>query len=578
MSIRWKTLLTVAATLAFSTLILFLIVSTFVRSSYRELEIQSAERDLERLRQAIVVKFEKMAWTTADWGSWDDTYRFAADQNDAYIQSNLQPLTAVDMELNFITFFDEDGSIVHDNSVNIVSEESIQIPPGLIEQLYANGSLMDRRAALTDVYGFLQVGEDIIMAAVAPILTSDDKGPARGTVMMGRYLDRERIEEFGDQIQLDVKIAGKAADGWPEWIEPVASKLEVKTDALDSGFHDLPEEIEVVDSDTLRGTILFPGAKGQPLLVAAVNLPRDIHAQGEQNLFYLLMALVSAGAALTICVLVLLDRVVLKRLSLLSGEILQIGESGDLSRRVKSRGADELGSLGRTFNAVLEKLQFSQGRLAEEHERAEGLLLNILPAPIADRLKSSEDSIAESFDEVTILFADIVGFTELSARLSPSDLVALLNKIFSQFDDLTETYGLEKIKTIGDAYMVAAGLPTRRANHAKAMAKMALDMQNCVKHFQSEQGERLNVRIGINSGVVTAGVIGKKKFIYDLWGEAVNIASRMESNGIAGEIQVTEATYKLLETDFILEKRGSIEIKGRGAMVAYLLKGEKTSI
>lgn len=211
--------------------------------------------------------------------------------------------------------------------------------------------------------------------------------------------------------------------------------------------------------------------------------------------------------------------------------------------------------------------------LRAEKEKSERLLLNILPEAIADRLKEDRGYIADSFLEVTVLFADIVGFTALSTRLSPTQLVEILNVIFSEFDRLAEKHGLEKIKTIGDAYMVVGGLPKPRADHAEAIAKMALDMQKEIAQFNASTGEAFSIRIGINSGPVVAGVIGIKKFIYDLWGDTVNTASRMESHGIPGCIQVTDVTYKLLQDKFLFEQRGRIPIKGKGLMATYFLTG-----
>jgi PAS domain S-box-containing protein len=223
----------------------------------------------------------------------------------------------------------------------------------------------------------------------------------------------------------------------------------------------------------------------------------------------------------------------------------------------------------------------TQRRLAEqalrvEQEKSERLLLNILPKKIAEKLKQTKgEVIAEKFEEVTILFADIVGFTPLSERLNPMELVRLLNHIFSTFDQLAEVLDLEKIKTIGDAYMVAAGLPIPREDHAEVIADMALSMQVAVDHFIFDQGETLQVRIGINTGMAVAGVIGTKKFIYDLWGDAVNVAYRMESTGESGKIQVTQATYEQLKDKYLLEKRGEIEVKGKGEMTTYWLLERK---
>ncbi len=213
--------------------------------------------------------------------------------------------------------------------------------------------------------------------------------------------------------------------------------------------------------------------------------------------------------------------------------------------------------------------------LAVEKAKSERLLLNILPPSIAQQLKQEERTIADSFPEVTVLFADIVGFTELSAQTPAIELVEILNVIFSEFDQLTDEHGLEKIKTIGDAYMVVGGLPVAKPNHAEAIAAMALDMQETMTGFCAQTGKALSIRIGINTGPVIAGIIGTKKFIYDLWGDTVNIASRMESHGIPGSIQVSESTYKRLKTQYTFEDRGLIQVKGKGQMNCYLLKGEK---
>ncbi|MDJ0555866.1 MAG: adenylate/guanylate cyclase domain-containing protein [Microcoleaceae cyanobacterium MO_207.B10] len=201
------------------------------------------------------------------------------------------------------------------------------------------------------------------------------------------------------------------------------------------------------------------------------------------------------------------------------------------------------------------------------------LLLNILPATIAERLQQEQRAIAESFDDVSVLFADLVGFTEFCSNISPTKLVEFLNLIFSEFDELTQNHDLEKIKTIGDAYMVVGGLPVVQDDHLEAIADMALDMQTSLDALCEQIGTAFSLRIGIHVGPVVAGVIGQTKFIYDLWGDTVNIASRMESSGIAGKIQVSSIVYQRLEEKFVFEKRGEVSIKGKGNMTTYILNG-----
>ncbi len=225
--------------------------------------------------------------------------------------------------------------------------------------------------------------------------------------------------------------------------------------------------------------------------------------------------------------------------------------------------------------AIFLSMMYFVNAFQREHERSEALLLNILPEPIAERLKLGEEIIADGFSDVTILFADIVGFTRLAGRTTPQELVLLLNAVFSAFDRLTRRHGLEKIKTIGDAYMVAGGLPVPQTDHAEAIAKMALDMRAEVKRLGAELGEPLSLRIGINSGPVVAGVIGEQKFAYDLWGDSVNTASRMESHGVENCIQLTESAYERLKDKYVCEERGTIDIKGKGEMKTFFLTARR---
>ena len=241
---------------------------------------------------------------------------------------------------------------------------------------------------------------------------------------------------------------------------------------------------------------------------------------------------------------------------------------------------DELGEVAAAFGQMFFQIQREirerqqmETALRSEKEKSERLLLNVLPAAIATKLKERPGIIASRANDATILFADIVDFTGLAAKMPPSELVYQLNLIFSVFDALADSYGLEKIKTIGDAYMVVGGLPTPRSDHAEAILEMAIEMQRMIGHFKRQDGEPFQIRIGINTGPVVAGVIGRKKFSYDLWGDAVNVASRMESHGLADQIQVTEATYERLKHKYVFEERGPIWVKGRGEMRSFLWVG-----
>lgn len=377
--------------------------------------------------------------------------------------------------------------------------------------------------------------------------------------------------------------------------------LRETTEYLKEYYGDLtaiqqPQQLDFLIENNRQFVQILPFKDGRGLdwLIVLVFPETDFMAQIHAN----------NRATLILCLLAILVTVIMSLMTAkwISNPILQLSEAsqaiaeGNIKQTVAFEKIKELNILADSFNRMSHQLQESFMALAQtneelenrvdkrtaelfqEKEKSEKLLLNILPQAIAEQLKNGERSIASAREEVTILFADIVGFTPISAKVPPIQLVNLLNRIFSSFDELAEQYGLEKIKTIGDAYMVVGGLPLPKEDHAEAIANMALEMQNVMQQFLSQsllddfsEGEKLQIRIGINTGSVVAGVIGIRKFIYDLWGDAVNIASRMESSGEPGRIQVTETTYELLKDQFLFQSRGMISVKGRGNMQTYWL-------
>jgi adenylate cyclase len=246
----------------------------------------------------------------------------------------------------------------------------------------------------------------------------------------------------------------------------------------------------------------------------------------------------------------------------------------------------QIGSLQRKLNRTerkLETLEILQEQnanlmkvlmreLDEERSESERLLLNILPEAIAQRLKTQPGVIADRFDSVSVMFSDIVGFTPLSETLSAQQMVEWLNEVYSVFDALVQDHGVEKIRTIGDGYMVAAGVPFPRVDHAAALTHLALDMKAHFGALPPVEGHRVDFRIGISSGPVVGGVIGTHKFQYDIWGDTVNTAARMESHGVPGHIHISPATHQLIENEFVCEPRGTIDVKGKGKMDTWFVE------
>ncbi len=271
-----------------------------------------------------------------------------------------------------------------------------------------------------------------------------------------------------------------------------------------------------------------------------------------------------------------------KEYKILLRQAVKITSIGDSTQEKLVTNQEKLKELNLKVRSAYKELSEKATQLAdaykmlkEAQQKSDVLLLNILPEAIANRLKKGETLIADNFKEVTVLFADIVGFTAMSSKIPPEELIALLQEVFTLFDDLCDELALEKIKTIGDSYMVVGGLPEARPDHAEAVAEMALGMIEGLKTLKAAQQHSLAIRIGIHSGEVIAGVIGKKKFVYDLWGDTVNTAARMESQGLTGQIHVSSATFELLKEKYVFGTRGAVTIKGKGDMQTYFLTGRK---
>ncbi|HEY9886814.1 MAG TPA: adenylate/guanylate cyclase domain-containing protein [Candidatus Obscuribacterales bacterium] len=307
-----------------------------------------------------------------------------------------------------------------------------------------------------------------------------------------------------------------------------------------------------------------------------------VRAEMRQYVLAIAGLVIIISAFVTLVTIVVLERIVIIPILRLRDDLRRAGEAVSQDQpplfQTQAMGRrDELGEVSQAFCDMFARVhqeicdrKQAEAALKSEQEKSEKLLLNILPVTIAEQLKLEVGAIASRFDEATILFADLVDFTGLSLEMTPNELVSVLNEVFSAFDGIADTLGLEKIKTIGDAYMVVGGLPTPRPDHAAAILEMAIALLATIQTFKRRDGSPFQLRIGINTGPVVAGVIGIKKFSYDLWGDAVNIASRMESHGVVDRIQVSESTYRHVQAHYEFEDRGTIKIKGRGPMHTYL--------
>ncbi|MEM8614201.1 MAG: adenylate/guanylate cyclase domain-containing protein [Cyanobacteria bacterium P01_H01_bin.105] len=396
------------------------------------------------------------------------------------------------------------------------------------------------------------------------------------TNVMADMLSTSLLAEAQATLRPDSIILGAAL--YNEAGQLLDSFGEVPSLAIpSSGLTDVATQL--IDSGT-RYDVAWPSKQFQDRYILVIRHDAtSVRRYMVQYSVLIFLIVVVISAFVTLVTIFMLERMLINPLLLLRNDLCQAAGVVDRPqlaefKSLKQAQQDELGEVIRAFafmfgqiSQEVQERQQAELALRSEQEKTEALLRNVLPVAIANKLKndlSNRTAIASRFENVTILFADIVGFTKLAANTAPTELVCQLNDIFSVFDALAERHGLEKIKTIGDAYMVVGGVPAPMTNHAEAVMAMAIDMQAAVKQHP------FKLRIGINTGPVVAGVIGKKKFSYDLWGDAVNIASRMESHGVVDRIQVSADSYELLKDKFQFEDRGCITIKGRGQARTYL--------
>jgi len=540
-SLRTKTLvIIVAATLALVVAIC-LPLRWVVLARFEELEATLAQKDLERARNQIDDQVSAIGAMSRDYAVWDETYTYAVGQGpENYSAVNFEDAQLEQNRVGIAELEDPTGKRVMSIGFDFHTGKRFD-PPRLAE--------LPDTPLPKPVAGLLKIEGITYIVGAHTVLTSAAQGPPHGTLLLGRPLDDAEAARIASQLRLSLSLVALDA-------APVGTAGTL---------------VRAIDDDTLESFTHLRDLRGQPIAMLRIEAPRTIYAQGRADARSLVISVTIACLVFGAFVLLLLQRVIVRRVAKLGTEVTVVGHAADHSMRVGVTGHDEIATLAGDVNGMLDALDRLNKELEVERAKAERLLRNILPGPIADRLKDHHGTIADTFPDVTVLFGDLVGFTDLAGATSATDLVVMLNDVFSRFDALAEQHGLEKIKTIGDAYMIVAGVPEPRRDHAEAMAEMGLDMLDALAAFNAKNGTNLRLRIGINSGSVVAGVIGTKKFIYDLWGDAVNIASRMESSGVPDRVHVSEHTFKYLEGSYELESRGAINVKGKGEMRTWLI-------
>jgi adenylate cyclase len=525
-----------------------------VQRGFLQLEDAEARRALGRARRAVGDDLATVSATTRDYAVWDDIWRFADPDAQGVSDFAARNITEATFSVNRLDLFAlraADGRLWFHQAFDRRTMQPISLP----------AEDAARIAAIPSGGGLVNSSRGPLMVGVHPVLRSTGEGPQHGELLLGRILDDAEVARLAKAHAVEMSIS-------PLTAAAVAAGSARPPDQAS------PEvSVQPLSDDALSVSSALRDAHGVDFLSLQLRLPREILHEGKESVRWLLWALILAGVGFGAAVSILIERLVTARLARLSQDVSRVAQNPDHSLRVRAQGQDELGVLADDINAMLSSLEALNLQLDAERDRSDQLLLNILPPDIADRLKSGQRVIADSFAEASILFADIVGFTSLAERVSPSELVSMLSDIFTLFDALARRHGVEKIKTIGDAYMAVCGIPIPRPDHAPALFRMALDMLDAIRSFNRARGAHLSIRIGINSGPVIAGVIGTQKFIYDLWGDAVNVASRMESHGEPGCVHLTDATFQGLSPPPLALGR-TILIKGKGAMLTWLIRPE----
>jgi sensor domain CHASE-containing protein/class 3 adenylate cyclase len=560
-----KTSLIISMTLFVMLTFFYLFFSQTLLKTYAELEAKEVQRDLERVRDGIQYEIKSVNELVTDWAEWDDTYQFVDDHNEEYIDSNLLIETLAGIRINAAIFFNQHKQVIEKIGQKMSEEEAV---PWEVDELYqhilASPSLVEQISTSKENYGLVTLSDEVLILAMHSIIRSDGSGPIQGSLLFGRFFDDTLAEGLAQRLKLNVNYyRAKEALGTKHF-QPVLAALEAGKSVVV-----VPQNDQVV-----YGFTLFRDIHNAPGLLIQLQSDRTIYQQGQQLINSFLITLTFFGLFFMGISLILLQKTVLSRLFRLVEDVQDITHRGDITNaQVHVIGHDEIAILSKEVNTMLDSLAEHRQALSIEKEKSEALLHNILPTSIAKRMKQGETMIVDHFDAVTVLFCDIVGFTQLAAGISPDELVDKLNKIFSEFDHIAEKYHLEKIKMIGDAYMVVGGLPEQRSDHAEAIAQLAIEMLSALSKLDHYFNEAINVRIGIHSGEAVAGIIGTRKFAYDLWGDTVNTAARMESHGETGKIHCTETVYQLLKNQFIFKKRSPLIIKGKGLMQTYFLVG-----
>ncbi|KAL0484916.1 adenylate cyclase [Acrasis kona] len=515
---------------------------------------------------------------------------------------NMAPQSVFAIGVNYFGFYHIDGTLATGTAVDL--ENKTEIPYSLDILNLPSPLMIGYGDTSTRNGGYMMIDSNICAVITQQVEPSQQDGSVAGWMLMAVRITPRIIQTFADKGQFCVSI-----HSMNETTDPVVSKYGALVKSRSSSNITLTSPSWTIGGSFAIATVTEPGkdrkcwgsdgnamdgdrigsygsiddVNQQPIFIVSTDLPRDIN---NLSTFSILMAFGMVGIVVVLSsvgIIIFIERGVLSPVLRLIKNVREITYRNDPSMRVEVKSKDELGVMSNNINQMLANIEVAQMSLQREQERSEELLHSMLPSAISRKLKGIQSSdvqdffIADSFSEASIVFSDIVKFTDWSSTLKPTQLVWYLNVIFSAFDEVCERNQVEKIKTIGDAFMCVSGVPEYSPYHAIRAVNQALDMIDALLTINEYYDLDLKIRLGVNTGPVVAGIIGSKKFLYDLWGDAVNVSSRMESNGIPNKIHISSSTYELVKhvEEFEIYDRGVMEIKGKGSMRTYIIQPRK---
>jgi adenylate cyclase len=613
------------------------ILATFPKS-FSELETSMAKDSTKRLTRVIADDFDNMFHVLIQYSKWDDTL-FVMDDittygNDPsyyeeYLYDNFGDSFMSTIGLNLAAFYYDNGTIAFGRGIG-----DTPIPEQLL-QLNATDSLMMHNEDPTIKRGgLMEIDGQILMLVSGPIqLTQYDlDSRTNGAAIFGRYISPKNILNYAVSTRICVQLLlfsnisdpyTKEIHNWASSAHPIGIDVSESTWKYNAPFSIKPLTSKqmyesrqcwgtlpstTIDSPRIAAYAVLPDLWGDKVSLLITDIDRQIHKLEVSSLVVCFVMLLVLAVSVLVIVALFIECGVLRPVFALVRTVKYIAMENDISVRMSTKSRDELGTMARGINVMLDSLEKALLELKHQKEESERLLLNMLPEVISTRLKLSgavkemeeravespeqqyyhdlDDNfiddqkysidnalIADTFPEVSVIFSDLVGFADLASTLDSTSVLRLLNTIFTAYDKVCARNGVEKIKTIGDVFMAVSGAPVPCSDHADRAVQQALQMFNALDRVKLKFKQDLNiqVRVGINSGAVVAGVIGTTKYVYDIFGDTVNVASRMESHGLAGHIHISESTYSLLTTIYPFKDRGLIAIKGKEDMRTYLL-------